>query len=220
MGIDVLKSVFSIRDREFRIEGRRGYYKEEKHRGFAVAISPKHLLTAAHCVPTDDTSYLLTQPEQNIRIEDGFRVVCSDKDLDLAVVEVPEELTFYRTVVTSENKPRFSEKLVLANHYNDIAQVLPVSKCLFTTQNLDYVPYYYVSSYKMPVRAVGGYSGSPLFTEDGRVASVTVKAHNKRQDRVEAVSGFIKALGFAPLNVPFEAVDPNHVVRFVTECNI
>lgn len=217
---NIFKSVFSIRDKEVRVQGRRPRYIEEKHRGFAVAISPNHLLTAFHCVRPYSDPCLFVQPEQDIRIENGFHVVDGDEAIDLAVVEVPEKLDFYRPVVTLQDKPHFWDRLILVNHFNDIQQSQPVSRCILTTQDLHYRPNYHVSSYKMPVRAIGGYSGSPIFTEDGSVASVAVKVNNNRQNRAEAVSDFVKSLGFPPLNIPFEAIDPKHVTRFMAQCRM
>jgi len=218
---ELFKSVFSIRDKEVRIEGgRREYYKAEQHRGFAVAVTSRHLLTAFHCVKPYDNPCVFTQPEQGIRIESGFTLVDSHPEADLALIELPQELVFYRPVVSIRNTPRFSQRLILVNHFNGIPQAQRVSKCLLTLQDSDYIPNDYVESYKMPVRAVGGYSGSPLFTEDGMVASVAVKVNTKRQDRVEAISGFMKAVGFNPLDIPFEAVNPKDVARFLTECSV
>jgi len=162
---------------------------------------------------------LLLQPEQNIRIEEGFNVVDSDLEADLAIVEVPAELKFYKPVVTKQwRRPR--SQIILANHFDGCPQIQPVSKCFSTLQDLDYKPRAHVRSYKMPVTVIGGYSGSPLFTDEGDVVSIVAERNKQRQDRVQELNKILTRFGFNPVGVPFEAADPKRVSRLVQGYNL
>lgn len=215
-----LSSVYSIREMTRNTSSRQlsAEANLEEHHGFAVAVSRHHLLTAFHCVRGFKyKNFTFYQPTSNLRLPDAdFRVVKHCEDPDLAILETTAELPYHSPVIGRGEVPGLFEKTYLANDFGGGGQIDVLRRSFSAWQDLDDMPQENVVGYKTQERHVThGFSGSPIFTKDGKVASITTAINSKHQDFLRAVSDVTAHVGMRPRAIPFFGVSPQSLVQFM-----